>query len=307
MKRFKLPEDVLIKFDENIISISRGVINYQEINIDKIQSSPLFVSVLEKLYKDKLIEVSNPEIIKDLTTLSEMGYLEKILPDSIYKNILFVVDEVEYKYYSDNLPKNVDLMLSNKISNDNSFIKLLSIEDKNEERTLMDNITNKYKLKKYNYIVYVDTYYHASRIRIFNKIIKYLDIYSTFAISDYSLMLITTIKHGETGCFECLENQMQTKINSIDILRKNRNRKDFYSLSLISLKFGFVLSILDNIIQNKNTNTLGNVIEYDSNTKEYYFDNNRIQTSCKICSTQNNAFHEEQNMKTVNILNSLGD
>lgn len=306
MEKFQLPEDVTINMDGNTITISRGVINYQELNIDQEQSSSLFISTIKELVYQKEVEVSDGGVISDLSVLVEMGYLTKTFEKTKYSKILFIVDDNELNFYSTNLPNEVSVVSANEFSSDTRFNKLRKINDLENKISLMDEIAHQFNLAKYDHIFIVDTYYHINRIRIFNLLLKHLNKIGTFSISDYSLLFVTTIMHGDTGCFECLENQIRTKLKKTSVLDEEYIEKDDYlELGEKSLKFGFTSSVLESIIKQNNTNTLGNVIEFDNQTMEYYFDSNRIQTSCSICATQNNIFHEEQNMKTIKMLNSL--
>lgn len=306
MKKFKLPADVTLKMDGSTVSFSRGVINYQELNIDQKESSSLLIAVLKRLSNFEEIEVSDEEVVNDLSTLSKMGYVEKVQDKVPYSKILFIVDDNELDYYTLNLPEGIAIIPTTKISHDPNFSNLDEIHDLDTNRSLLKKLSEEFGLTQFDHIFWVDTYYHVERIRIFNRLLKYLNKVGTFAISDYSLFFVTTVEHGETGCFECLENQIKTKMSDASVLNNSYSeKKDSVGLGERALKFGFTCSVMESVVEQGSTNTLGNVVEFDNQTMEYYFDSNRIQTSCSICATQNNVFHEEQNLKTIKLLDSL--
>lgn len=306
MTKFQLPSDVTIKMDGNTVTLSRGVINFQELNIDQKQSNPLLISTLDMLIEKTVVNIDNNEVINDLLTLTEMGYLEREFGKVSNSKILFIVDGEELEYYKKNIDSDIKIISADELSMSKPFNQLKGINGLKKIDDLTNELADQFELNNYDHIFWIDTYYHTERIRIFNKIVKLLNKVVTFSISDYSLFLITTIQHGETGCFECLENQVKTKLNNIELLNDDYSKKiDSVNFGEKSLKFGFTCSILDSLKSQGNTNTHGNVIEFDVKTMEYYFDSNRIQTSCSVCATQNNVFHEEQNMKTIEILNSL--
>lgn len=306
MTKFQLPSDVTIKMDGNTVTLSRGVINYQELNIDQKQSNPLLISSLEKFVKTETVNIDDDEVMNDFLTLTQMGYLERGFGKVTSSKVLFIVDSAEIDYYKKNIDSDIKIINADELSMTKQFNQLKGINDLKSISDITNEVSNQFQLNSYDHIFWIDTYYHAERIRIFNKIVKLLNKVVTFSISDYSLFLITTIQHGETGCFECLENQIKTKLNNIEPINANySNKNDSVILGEKSLKFGFTCSILDSLKSQGNTNTYGNVIEFVSQTMEYFFDSNRIQTSCSVCATQNNVFHEEHNMKTIEILNSL--
>lgn len=306
MTKFKLPVDVTLKMDGSTVSFSRGVINYQELNIDQKQSNSLLIEALKRLSSQEEIEASDDEVVNDLSTLVKMGYVEKVQVKVPYSKILFIVDDNELDYYTLNLPEDVAVISATKLSDDSNFSDLDGIHDLDTNRCLFESISEEFELAKFDHIFWVDTYYHVERIRIFNCLLKYLNKVGTFSISDYSLFFVTTVEHGETGCFECLENQIKTKMRDASILNSNYSeKKDNVSLGEQALKFGFTCSVMESLVEQGSTNTLGNVVEFDNQTMEYYFDSNRIQTSCSICETQNNVFHEEQNLNTIKLLDSL--
>ncbi|WEV40754.1 hypothetical protein [Lactobacillus sp. ESL0681] len=306
MGKFQLPKDVKISMDGNTITLNRGVITYQSLDIDEKASTPLLVNTLKQLETRKVIDVKRREVEKDLNVLSQMGYMNKIEFAIQPSKILFIVNEQEGKFYKKNLPKDISILSADQISNDESFIKLNEIHDVVTNKTLIDNIISGYNLKSYDHIFWVDTYFHANRIRTFNIILKYLGILGTFSISDYSFLFVTTVHHDESGCFQCLENQIKAKLNNIEVLDSSySNRQDNVNYGEKATKFGLNMLIVSDLESKGGTNTVGNVIELDTETKEYYFDSNRIQTTCTICSTQNNVFHEEQNMHIVELLKTI--
>ncbi|MEO5286244.1 hypothetical protein [Limosilactobacillus allomucosae] len=305
MTKYKMANDVLVKINGTDLELQRGVLNFHNLVIDIKESSKELIHALNALATGNIYETEKYEIKRDLDTLSSFGYLNVIHELIKPEKILLVVDEDEYEVYKNSKMKVGKLITSKELIHDKEEESINNIQDSVQRKNKLEEIVTRYSLRNYKHIIWIDTYYDVRRIRIFNMLLKYLEISGTFAISDINFFFITTVQHGTTGCFECLENQIKTRIANIEILNQPMERNMTIEYGHITLKLGFVSLIIDEIIKEGITNTLGNVIEFDTQTKEYFFDSNRIQSSCSICATQNNVFHEEEIVKTVDILNQL--
>lgn len=305
MTKYKMANDVLVKINGTDLELQRGVLNFHNLVIDIKESSKELTHALNALAAGNIYETEKYEIKRDLDTLSSLGYLNVIHELIKPEKILLVVDEDEYEVYKNSKMKVGKLITSKELIHDKEKESINNIQDSVQRKNKLEEIVTRYSLRNYKHIIWIDTYYDVRRIRIFNMLLKYLETSGTFAISDINFFFITTVQHGTTGCFECLENQIKTRIANIEILNQPMERKMTIEHGHITLKLGFVSLIIEEIIREGITNTLGNVIEFDTQTKEYFFDSNRIQSSCSICATQNSVFHEEEIVKTVDILNQL--
>lgn len=307
MEKYVLPSDVSVMLDSNTLKLNRGVINYQEIDIDVQLSNPSLIEGLKDLSEGKVVEFSDQETLTDMQTLEKMGYVQRVIDDFEWNDLLFIVDDFEYTFYKNNLPNNAHIYPMSQLINESSFQKMLDIADRYTKLKAVNEVAEKFQLRSYKHLLWIDSFYHLNRIRAFNRLMKSLNIETTFCLSDYSLLLLTSIKYGVTGCFECLEQQIKGKIG--DLTRLNESQKiksDYLPTYEIALKFGLVASVADDLIRQERSNTFGNIIEWDTRSKEYFFDSNRIQSTCSVCATQSNAYHEEQNIKTIHLLNALG-
>lgn len=305
MTKYKMPSDVLVRANGNDLELQRGVLNYHDLVIDIKNSNYNLVNALFKLHNGEIYQTENKEISRDLNVLSELGYLNTVSELTDPKEVLLVTDKSEYELYKNSQLNVGKIITCDELINDDELDLITNIQNSVQKKERLKKISDKYSINKYKHIVWIDSYYDVRRIRVFNILLKFLKIDGTFAISDIDFFFLTTVRHGTTGCFECLENQIRTKIKNIELVNNPINRSNDISYSHKVLKFGYVLLILEDILNEGISNTLGNVIEFDTKTKEFFFDSNRIQTSCSVCATQNNVFHEEETIKTVNILNKL--
>ncbi|WP_308633317.1 hypothetical protein [Marinilactibacillus psychrotolerans] len=144
----------------------------------------------------------------------------------------------------------------------------------------------------------------VSLLRGFNKLMKLIEKVNTIAFFDNENVFVTCIEHGETGCYECLEQQLMSHFEGYANDYIEPTETDISTAELF-----FALSIIEKEIENINiysqSSLLGNIIHFNINNYEYSFNTNRIQSCCSTCSTFNNVLFEEQNIRSVNVLKEL--
>ena len=302
--KFVLKEDTVLEITNSEIIFSKGVINFKNIILDKNQSAPEFVSYMNDLYKNGYVITSedNP-FLNDLKSLEAMGFLRREIILKEHR-ILVISEDEEFECYQNNL-KYADIIPVDNLANEEDIKSFRTIKNNKLITDRFNDVISKGNLQNYECIIIVDSYYHSERIRFWNRLINYLGIYGIFAISDSEIFFLTMTKAKETGCFECLESQIKTKLKLSNQIYNDYPSKKYLNNSDKLLKLGFLSNIIEQLVLKKYSDLLGNVIIFNKNNFEYRFDANRIQTACPVCVAQGNIFHEEQNVKTINVLNNL--
>ncbi|MCO6544097.1 MAG: bacteriocin biosynthesis cyclodehydratase [Lactobacillus sp.] len=305
MKTYYVPANLKVINNEDSFILHKGVINSSIVEIDKNSSSESFKSAFKYFIEKGSISInSNDELYEDFEQLNKMGLISVQLSNP--KNNLIIVNSNDEKFYK------------NFLSNDAEIIKMNDVLTLDEAKLINEDKDplkiEKLKQKKqeffasYSWIYLIDSMYYLTRIRALNRLMKMLKKTSTFAISDNDNLYFLAIKHGKTGCFECLENEIMTKFSGMmsDYNEIEENNEFSESLSMKSL----ILSLVSKEIQSINTYRqsvlMGNYIHFYLPTYEYEFNTNRISTACKVCSTINNIKFQEQNLRSINVLRELG-
>ncbi|RHW45413.1 bacteriocin biosynthesis cyclodehydratase [Bombilactobacillus bombi] len=305
MKTYYVPANLKVINNEDSFILHKGVINSSIVEIDKNSSSESFKSAFKYFIEKGSISInSNDELYEDFEQLNKMGLISVQLSNP--KNNLIIVNSNDEKFYK------------NFLSNDAEIIKMNDVLTLDEAKLINEDKDplkiEKLKQKKqeffasYSWVYLIDSMYYLTRIRALNRLMKMLKKISTFAISDNDNLYFLAIKHGKTGCFECLENEIMTKFSGMmsDYNEIEENNEFSESLSMKSL----ILSLVSKEIQSINTYRqsvlMGNYIHFYLPTYEYEFNTNRISTACKVCSTINNIKFQEQNLRSINVLRKLG-
>lgn len=153
-------------------------------------------------------------------------------------------------------------------------------------------------------MIFVCSLYYENYLKGINKLTKLISIPYNIGFYDNNNIFATRIIHGETGCYQCLENQILQKFDGYieDYVSEMDSEKQVFDIK----NYGVLISIIKSEIEELNlysdTELRGNVLHFYLPTYEYNFDKNRIQSDCSVCSTINNILYKEQNMKACNIL-----
>lgn len=305
MKTYYMPTNLKVINNEDSFILHKGVINTSIVEIDKNNSSESFKSAFKQFVEKGSISVSSDDdFSRDFEQLNKMGLISVQL-SSPKKNLIIVSsnDEEFYKsflsHYAEIVKMNDVLTLDEAklIDEDKEPLKIEKLKKRKQEL-----------LASYSWIYLIDSMYYLTRIRALNRLMKMLKKTSTFAISDNDNLYFLAIKHGKTGCFECLENEIMTKFSGVmsDYNKIEENNEFVESLSMKSLILSLVIKEIQNINTYHQSSLMGNYIHFYLPTYEYEFNTNRISTACKVCSTVNNIKFQEQNLRSINILRKLG-
>ncbi|ECJ9746447.1 bacteriocin biosynthesis cyclodehydratase [Listeria monocytogenes] len=301
MKNFDIRIGTQTIDNDTEIILKRGIIHKNELFINKEESSKEFVSTFKELVKKKTITISSEDAIyNDFETLTKFGFLtisknQTLKPLLIVEDALF--DDVK-GYFQDE----IEILSSSKFL----FKKDIRLLTENKDILQLTKLVDKKKefFKNYNYIYLITNISNISLLRGFNKLMKETNSVNTIAFFDNENVFVTCIEHGETGCYECLEQQILTHFDGFvaDYLVQSDN-----NVSMAEVLF--VLSIIKKEIENTSiygqSSLLGNLLHFNFNNYEYTFNTNRIQSCCSTCATFNNILFEEQNIRSVNILKEL--
>ena len=300
--KFIKPNDLSIIENEDEFILRKGFLHMNEVIIDKkesavdfndkmfdfIKNEEVVISEEENAYEDFMqlikFDLINMETSKDnILIFTSKNYLEKarkILNDSIIvKNITSLITR-----------KEINILVKNK--------KVLSLQEL---------VTSKSKkMSNYDHLYYVENFAHFSRLRAFNILMKKLNKENTIGIIDYNNIYLTGIKHGYTGCYECLEkhiiSKFKGKIEDYTASFDNINTDVAGEKNLI---FSLIQKDIDNYMRYGGSSLEGNVMHFYLPSFEYNFDMNRRTSFCPTCATMNNIVFEEQNIRSINILKEM--
>ncbi|MDT2807762.1 hypothetical protein [Vagococcus lutrae] len=302
MKTYILPDDLFIKGNKEELIFRKGVLHKNEIIIDMESSSLDFRTYLEKFLSEKEIIISKKDLVfDDFEQLLKLGFIDqKLITDSF----LFIVEDELFDFFDQNLDVKVKKQSS---ILDREAAKIL-IENKSPEKinSIMDKIDKTIDFT--GHLFFMSSIKNINYNKAINIITKKLNIPYTISMVDNENILIANIKNGDTGCFECIEQQIIRNFeNSID---SYFNEIDITSIKQINRgENNIVLGVIQKEIQNINTygksSLFGNVLHFYLPTYEYNLNTNWIQTTCKTCAGLNNIHFEEQYISSINIIKEI--
>ncbi|MFL2061320.1 bacteriocin biosynthesis cyclodehydratase [Marinilactibacillus psychrotolerans] len=301
MKTYTIKKGTNIKESSNEIILKRGVIHKNELIINKEDSSNEFIVTFQKLIKQESVLISHEDsVYDDFETLTKFGFLTVVKSED--EQSLIVVDDELVEKVKTFLNKNI------KVTPASSFLTSKEIEILTEDKSILklSDITEQKKLAlaEVEHVYLLTKMLDVSLLRGFNKLMKLIEKVNTIAFFDNENVFVTCIEHGETGCYECLEQQLMSHFEGYANDYIEPTETDISTAELF-----FALSIIEKEIENINiysqSSLLGNIIHFNINNYEYSFNTNRIQSCCSTCSTFNNVLFEEQNIRSVNVLKEL--
>lgn len=301
MNKFILKKGTQVIQNESELILRRGFIHKNEIIINKEESSNEFIGSFSKLIlKGSVSLLNESNSYDDFDTLVKFGFLTvevsvKELPLVIVEDKLFLFINEFFKEQA-SVKKLSDIISTeelNTLIEDKDVLKLAQILNAKSEL-----------LSNYGHIYLITNLVNLSLLRGFNKLMSSLGKINTIAFFDNANIFITCIEHKQTGCYECLENQILSNFDGYisdysNIIENDTSNNEIF----------FVLSIIKKEIENAfiygQSSLIGNVIHFNFDNYEYSFNTNRIQSCCTTCSTFNNILFEEQNIRSINILKEL--
>lgn len=297
---FFIKKDTHINSNIDEWVLNRGIIHKNTLIISKSESSILFINLFKQLLKNQEIKISeNEEGYSDFKKLVQFGFLG-IKNES--KKVELIVEENAKKFFENYLKEeNVCVKSLDKFITQDTLNGL--IEEKNS--TELNGIVKKYKSKyKDVNLIFVCSLYYENYLKGINRLTKLISIPYNIGFYDNNNIFATRIIHGETGCYQCLENQILQKFDGY--IEDYVSEVDSEKLAFDIKNYGILISIIKSEIEELNlyndTELRGNVLHFYLPTYEYNFDKNRIQSNCSVCSTINNILFKEQNIKACNIL-----
>lgn len=301
MKTYLIKNGTKIINNDNEFILKRGAIHKSELVISKEDSSNDFVKAFQELIEKKTISISKEyAIYDDFKSLTKFGFLT-FAKKELKKPLVIVEDELVEKV-TDYLEQ------YSKVISISEFLTSKEIDLLNEDKNILKLSTiieqKKLMLKDFEHVYLLTRMFNLSLLRGFNKLMKLTEMINTIAFFDNENVFITCIEHGETGCYECLEQQIMSHFEGFaDSYIEQRDMDVSFSELLFALSI--VKKEFDNINIYGQSSLLGNCIHFNMNNYEYSFNTNRIQSCCSNCATFNNVLFEEQNIRSVNVLKEL--
>ncbi|EMF0059268.1 bacteriocin biosynthesis cyclodehydratase [Enterococcus hirae] len=301
MKTYLIKNGTKIINNDNEFILKRGAIHKSELVISKEDSSNDFVKAFQELIEKKNISISKEyAIYDDFKSLTKFGFLT-FAKKELKKPLVIVEDELVEKV-TDYLEQ------YSKVISISEFLTSKEIDLLNEDKNILKLSTiieqKKLMLKDFEHVYLLTRMFNLSLLRGFNKLMKLTEMINTIAFFDNENVFITCIEHGETGCYECLEQQIMSHFEGFaDSYIEQRDMDVSFSELLFALSI--VKKEFDNINIYGQSSLLGNCIHFNMNNYEYSFNTNRIQSCCSNCATFNNVLFEEQNIRSVNVLKEL--
>lgn len=304
MNTYTKPKNVYIQDVNDQFQLSKGFLHRQTITISKANSSKAFVVAFTEFIKNESISLKEgSDVDHDFEKLAQFDLVHLQL-ESKLKNLIVVetaaVDFInKYLETTNELEQSADLLSSKDLDT------LLNQKDTFAMKEIATRFSNKFE--QYNLYV-VLPYSELKVIRAINTLTRLADISYTLIFFDNENIFATNIKHGETGCYECLEKSLISKFPNDMQYYETSYSTDVQQEFDISM-YGIIISILNNEIKSTklygDTTLRGNVMHFYLPTYEYDFDFNKRQSSCTTCATTNNILFEEQNMRSSEIMKEV--
>lgn len=298
--KFIKPNDLLVIENENEYILKKGFLHINEIIINKNESSTDFLNTFQEFLRMGYISICKTEKIhEDFNQLLKFGIINIESNKKIFVIINKELESYAETYFAENiLFKTVDELFS--------FEDILKINE-NKDLIEIKKIFNKYSaiFKDYDSIYYLENLKNISNLRAVNRLTAEFNVELTIGFYDNENAYFTKIKHGYTGCFECLERHIISKFpKSIDyyIEKENNVINSEISKPEVLFLFSLLLKDIQNIFVYGNSSLTGQVIHYYLPNFEYSYNVNRRYVSCPSCAGINNVTFEEQNIRSVNII-----
>ncbi|MES5145535.1 hypothetical protein [Lactobacillus crispatus] len=206
---FFVKKDTHINSNINEWILSKGIIHKSTLTISKNESSTLFVSLFKQLIQNQEIKVSeDDEEYSDLKKLVQLGFLGIRNKN---KKVALIVEE-SAKNFFENYLKDENICVSSLDEFITQDTLNILIEEKNNTKLnkIVQNYKNKYKDVD---LIFVCSLYYENYLKGINKLTKLISIPYNIGFYDNNNIFATRIIHGETGCYQCLENQILQKFD----------------------------------------------------------------------------------------------
>ena len=243
--------------------------------VSKNESSTLFVSLFKQLIQNQEIKVSeDDEEYSDLKKLVQLGFLGIRNKN---KKVALIVEE-SAKNFFENYLKDENICVSSLDEFITQDTLNILIEEKNNTKLnkIVQNYKNKYKDVD---LIFVCSLYYENYLKGINKLTKLISIPYNIGFYDNNNIFATRIIHGETGCYQCLENQILQKFDGYieDYVSEMDSEKQVFDIK----NYGVLISIIKSEIEELNlysdTELRGNVLHFYLPTYEYNFDKKQFK------------------------------
>ncbi len=284
----------IIEGDDEIV-LRKGFIHINEICIDKKKSSAGFIKLFRKFIADKHLSIADSnECYSDFIKLARFGLIEigaglnicTIVDDSLVSAVKKTVD-IEVYSFSDVEMSEIDNS-SNSLLADKESISLSSING-------------------FDHIYYIGLLSNLRKSRMLNSALVRSGKDFTIALIDEDDIYMAGIKEGYSGCYSCIEQKIISRFPGyIEDYKENQSILKYETPTpALRMLCSLVETDQRNIAVYGSSPIMGGLIHFYLPNYEYSFEANRKSSSCKICSGLNSALFEEQNIRSINILERL--
>ncbi|GHU35516.1 hypothetical protein FACS1894193_08630 [Bacilli bacterium] len=301
MKIYMIKKGTQVIENDKEIILRRGVIHKNELVINKDGSSEDFMTAFKELQEQEVFAMSaKHSAAEDFATLSKFGYFT--MTKSERHKPLIIVDDT---WYND---LKAYMGMATEVWRFSSFLSDKEVEILTQDKNILaisEVLENKKNtIENFDHIYLIANMASISSLRAFNRLMQLTEKINTMAFVDNENVYMTGIEHGETGCYECLEQQILTHFDGFveDYLENASNEVSGSELLFVS---SLLRKEIDNLTVYGQSSLLGNMIHFSFNNYEYSFETNRIQSCCTTCATFNHILFEEQNMRSINILKEV--
>lgn len=298
--KFIKPKDLLVIENENEYILRKGFLHSNEVTINKEKSSKEFNSSFSTFIQENSIILNkNDKVYEDFHQLVQF----RLIDLKSNEKIVVIANSKIFEGKDKILFDNIILMEKDDVLSHVDVVKI----NENKDPVTLNEIYSKYGelFKDYDGIYYIDDLRNITSLRAINRITAELNIELTLGFYDNDNVYLTKIKHGYTGCFECMEKHIISKFpNDMNYYMNRDSKCTSYNSNDPSIMF--LLSILTVDIQNVlvygSSSLLGQVIHFYLPSFEYSYNSNRRYISCPTCGGINKTIFEEQNVRSVNLI-----
>lgn len=298
--KYLKPKDLHVIENDNEFILKKGFIHINEIIINKTGSSNEFINTFHSFIREESVILSSEHSVwEDFQQLLRFGFV------NIESNqkVLLIAEKDIYDKKANELSKNIDFLDRAQIMRQEDVVLL----NENKDPISLDVVYAKYRkiFEDYDSIYYLDDFRNITSLRAINRITKQLNMELTLGIYDNENVYVTKIKHGYTGCFECLEKHIISKFtHKMDYyVNKESIASDYNSSSpAIYFLYSIIFTDIHNVLIYGNSTLLGQIIHFYLPNFEYSYNVNRKYVSCPTCAGINNVMFEEQNVRSINII-----
>ncbi|WP_217587147.1 hypothetical protein [Lentibacillus saliphilus] len=286
--------------NETDIILRKGAIHQTELVIDKKSSSSQFIDLLEKIIDGQEVTIASNHVHQhDFRTLYNYGFIRNQIKTG---DTLLLVENEGALDTVQTLMSNCTVQKRSEWITDADLDAISADKDYFATSELFTQLSE--ALTAFSTVYYVSSLNQRHHVQTMNKLMVKLDLSFFMALFDNENFLLFGVEPKVTGCYECLEKKVLSRIKAPVHMEKTADDFEVTEAELL-LGLGLIKKNIEQTEVNEMSMLTGNVLYFYFPNFEYAFDFNRRTILCNTCAGLNQTDFNEQNAASINITKEL--